>query len=122
MGLVWQPVSARLRNPTSLFGGWLCSCVHFLWRENITEYTQVTDSKSWVSPPRGGGGEIARGGGFKRGGGGPKGRPRSRRGTRCRQRAGAPGGGGGIARVFQGKLWYPPLMQATRTQMKRLLH
>ena len=70
MGLVWQPVTARLRNPTSLFGGWLCSCVHFLWRENITEYTQVTDSKSWVSPPRGGGGEIARGGGFKRGRGG----------------------------------------------------
>ena len=25
---------------------------------------------------------------------------------------GLPGGGGGIARIFQGKLWYPPLMQA----------
>ena len=23
-------------------------------------------------------------------------------------------GGGGVARVFQGKLWYPPLMQAKR--------
>ena len=34
-----------------------------------------------------------------------------------------PGGrGGGVARVFQGKLWYPPLMQANRTQVKRLLH
>ena len=31
------------------------------------------------------------------------------------------GGGGGIARVFQGKLWYPPLMQAKRTQVKGLL-
>ena len=31
-------------------------------------------------------------------------------------------GGGGIARVFQGTLWYPPLMQANRTQVKRLLH
>ena len=31
-------------------------------------------------------------------------------------------GGGGIARVFQGKLWYPPLMQAKRTRVKRLLH
>ena len=31
-------------------------------------------------------------------------------------------GGGGIARVFQGKLWYPPLMQAKRTCVKRLLH
>ena len=29
-------------------------------------------------------------------------------------------GGGGIARVFQGKLWYPPLMQAKRTRVKRL--
>ena len=28
---------------------------------------------------------------------------------------------GGIARVFQGKLWYPPLMQAKRTRVKRLL-
>ena len=28
-------------------------------------------------------------------------------------------GGGGFARVFQGKLWYPPLMQANRTQVKR---
>ena len=28
-------------------------------------------------------------------------------------------GGGGIARVFQGKLWYPPLMQAKRTRVKR---
>ena len=31
-------------------------------------------------------------------------------------------GEGGIARVFQGKFWYPPLMQANITQMKRLLH
>ena len=30
-------------------------------------------------------------------------------------------GGGGIARVFQGKLWYPPLTQAKRTRVKRLL-
>ena len=30
-------------------------------------------------------------------------------------------GGGGIARVLQGKLWYPPLMQAKRTRVKRLL-
>ena len=29
-------------------------------------------------------------------------------------------GGGGIARVFQGKLRYPPLMQAKRTRVKRL--
>ena len=35
---------------------------------------------------------------------------------------GLPGGGGGaIAIVFQGKLWYPPLMQAKRTRVKRLL-
>ena len=27
-----------------------------------------------------------------------------------------------IARVFQGKLRYPPLMQANRTKVKRLLH
>ena len=32
------------------------------------------------------------------------------------------GGGGEIARVFHGKLWYPPLMQANRTQVQRLLH
>ena len=31
-------------------------------------------------------------------------------------------GGGGIARVFQGKLWYPPPMQAKRTRVKRLSH
>ena len=37
-------------------------------------------------------------------------------------RDGLPPGGGGIARVFQGKPWYPPLMQANRTQVKRLLH
>ena len=30
-------------------------------------------------------------------------------------------GGGGVARVFQGKLWYPPLMRAKRTHVKRLL-
>ena len=29
-------------------------------------------------------------------------------------------GGGGIARVFHGKLRYPPLMQAKRTRVKRL--
>ena len=29
-------------------------------------------------------------------------------------------GGGGIARVFEGNLWYPPLMQAKRTRVKRL--
>ena len=29
-------------------------------------------------------------------------------------------GGGEIARVFQGKLWYPPLMQAKRTRVRRL--
>ena len=34
----------------------------------------------------------------------------------------SPGGGGGIARVFQGKLWYLPLMQAKRPRVKRLLH
>ena len=33
---------------------------------------------------------------------------------------GVPGGGGGIARVSQGKLWYPPLTQAKRTRVKRL--
>ena len=31
-------------------------------------------------------------------------------------------GGGEIARVFQGKLWYPPPMQAKRTRVKRLSH
>ena len=31
-----------------------------------------------------------------------------------------PRGGGWIARVFQGKLWYPPLMQSNRTQVKQL--
>ena len=121
MGLVWQPVSARLRNPTSLFGGWLCSCVHFLWRENITEYTQVTDSKSWVSPPRGGGGRLQGGGGVQEGGGAKRSTPFTPRNT-VPAKGGSPRGGGGIGRVFQGKLWYPPLMQATRTQMKRLLH
>ena len=30
------------------------------------------------------------------------------------------GGGGEIARVSQGKLWYPPLTQAKRTRVKRL--
>ena len=33
---------------------------------------------------------------------------------------GVPGGGGEIARVSQGKLWYPPLTQAKRTRVKRL--
>ena len=33
----------------------------------------------------------------------------------ARDRPPPPGGGGG-------KLWYPPLMQANRTQVKRLLH
>ena len=28
--------------------------------------------------------------------------------------------GGGVARVFQGKLWYPPLMQANRTHQNTL--
>ena len=30
------------------------------------------------------------------------------------------GGGGRLQGVFQGKLWYPPLMQAKRTRVKRL--
>ena len=35
---------------------------------------------------------------------------------------GLPPWGGGIAKVFHGRLWFPPPMQANRTQVKRRLH